>query len=61
MYRHIREIEDRVSHLDPARQINHPENAETRMNYGGNLLQRVALPPVSQASNAPFNQHSVCN
>ena len=47
MFRHIPEIEPKVSHLDP-RQRNHPDNAETRRNVGGNLSRRVKLPPFSQ-------------
>ena len=43
MFRHIAEIEPRVSHLDP-RQRNCPDNAETRRNVGGNLSQRVLFP-----------------
>ena len=47
MFRHIPEIEPRVPHLD-SRQRNHPDNAETRRNVGGNLLRRVTLPPFTQ-------------
>ena len=47
MYRHIPEIEPRVSHRDP-RQRNHQDNAETRKNVGGSLSRLVSLPPFSQ-------------
>ena len=47
MFRHIPEVEPRVSHPDP-RQRNHPDNAETRNNVGGNLSRSVTLPPFSQ-------------
>ena len=45
-YRHIPEIEPKVSQLDP-RQRNHPDNAETRRNVGGSLSRRAVLPPIS--------------
>ena len=45
-HRHIPQIEPRVSRLDP-RQRNHPDNAETRKNVGGNLSRRVQLAPIS--------------
>ena len=47
MYRHIPEIEPRVSHRDP-RQRNHQDNAETRNNVSGSLSRLVSLPPFSQ-------------
>ena len=47
MFRHIPEVEPRVSHLDP-RQRNHPDGAETRNNVGGNLSRHVTLPLFSQ-------------
>ena len=46
-HRHIPQIESRVSHLDP-RQQNHPDNAETRKNVGGNLSKRVRLTSMTQ-------------
>ena len=36
-----------VSHLDP-RQRNHPDNAETRRNMGGNAARQATLPAFSQ-------------
>ena len=45
-HRHIPDIEPRVSHLDP-RQRNHPDNAETRRNVGGNSSRRAQLPAMS--------------
>ena len=45
-HRHIPDLEPRVSHLDP-RQRNHPDNAETRRNIGGNMSRRVQLPKMS--------------
>ena len=45
-HRHVPDYEPRVSHLDP-RQRNHPDNAETRSNIGGNLSRRVRLPAMS--------------
>ena len=45
-HRHIHDLEPAVSHLDP-RQRNHPGNAETRRNIGGNLSRRVRLPAMS--------------
>ena len=47
MFRHIPEIEPKISHLDP-RQRFHPDNTKTRRNVGGNLSRRVMLPPFSQ-------------
>ena len=46
MHRHIPDLAPRISHLDP-RQRNHPDNAETRRNIGGNLARRVQLPSFS--------------
>ena len=46
MHRHIPDMASRISHLDP-RQRNHPDNAETRRNVGGNSAQRVQLPSFS--------------
>ena len=48
-YRHIPDVEPRVSHLDP-RQRNHPDNSETKRNVGGNLSRRKILPAFSQHS-----------
>ena len=50
-HRHIPDLEPEgleptVSHMDP-RQRNHPDNAETRKNIGGNLSKRVRLSHVS--------------
>lgn len=45
-HRHIPNYEPRVSHLDP-RQRNHPNNAETRRNIGGNGFQQARLPAFS--------------
>ena len=45
-HRHIPDLEPAMSHLDP-RQRNHPDNAETRRNIGGNLSRRVRLPAMS--------------
>ncbi len=45
-FRHIPDIEPRVSHLDP-RQRNHPNNAETRRNIGSNRSQQARLPAFS--------------
>ena len=42
-HRHIPDMEPRISHLDP-RQRNHPDNAETRRNIGGNSSRRSQLP-----------------
>ena len=47
-YRHIPDVEPRISHLDP--QGNLPDNLESRRNVGGNLSQRKFLPPFSQFS-----------
>ena len=44
--RHIPDLEPAVSHIDP-RQRNHPDNAKTRRNIGGNLSRRVHLPAMS--------------
>lgn len=46
MHRHIADYAPRVSRLDP-RQRNHPDNAETRKNVGGDLARRVRLPAFS--------------
>ena len=46
MHRHIPDLAPRISHLDP-RQRNHPDNAETRRNVGGNSARRVQLPSFS--------------
>ena len=47
-HRHIPDMEPRrVSNLDP-RQRNHPNNAETRRNIGGDLSRRVRLPALTQ-------------
>ena len=46
MHRHIPDMAPRISHLDP-RQRNHPDNAETRRNVGGNSARRVQLPSFS--------------
>ena len=43
---HIPDMEPAVSHFDPI-QRNHPDNAETKMNIGGNFSMRVRLPAVS--------------
>ena len=48
-YRHISDVEPRVSHLDP-RQRNHPDNSETKRNVGGSLSWRKILPDFSQYS-----------
>ena len=45
-HRHIPDLEPVVSHLDP-RQREHPDNAETRRNIGGNLSRRVSLTDMS--------------
>jgi hypothetical protein len=45
-HRHIPDLDPRVSHMDP-RQHNHPDNAETRRNIGGDLARRVRLPAMS--------------
>ena len=46
MHRHVPNYEPTVSHLDP-RQRNHPDNAETKRNVGGDLSRRVRLPAFS--------------
>jgi hypothetical protein len=47
-HRHIPDMEpQRVSHLDP-RQRNHPNNAETRRNIGGDMSQQAQLPAFAQ-------------
>ena len=46
MHRHIPDMAPRIFHLDP-RQRNHPDNAETRRNVGGNSARRVLLPTFS--------------
>ena len=43
---HIPDLKPTVSHLDP-RQSNHPDNAKTRRNIGGNLSRRVRIPAMS--------------
>ena len=45
-HRYIRDLEPAVSHLDP-RQVNHPDNSDTRSNIGDNLSRRVPLPAMS--------------
>ena len=45
-HRHIPDLDPSVSHMDP-RQRNHPDNAETRVNIGGNSSMRVRLPAMS--------------
>lgn len=45
-FRHVPEESTRVSHLDP-RQRNHPSNAETRRNVGGDLARQARLPAFS--------------
>jgi hypothetical protein len=44
--RHIPDIHTRVA-LDDPRISNHPENAKTRRNVGGNTHLHVRLPPFS--------------
>ena len=44
--RHIPDIDPVISHMDP-RQRNHPDNAETRRNVGGDSSRRVQLPSMS--------------
>ena len=46
-FRHIPETHTRVDPADP-RVRNHPENAETRRNVGGDTSRRVRLPPFSR-------------
>ena len=48
-YRHIPDVEPRVSQLDP-RQRNYPDNSKTKRNVGGNLSRRKILPAFSQHS-----------
>jgi hypothetical protein len=43
-FRHIPDIHTRVQQDDP-RIRNHPDNAETRKNIGGDLHHCVRLPP----------------
>ena len=45
-FRHIPDRAPKVSHLDP-RQRNHPDNAETRRNIGGNSSLQAKLPDFS--------------
>ena len=45
-FRHIAGYAPRTSMLDP-RQRNHPDNAETRRNVGGNMSRRARLPVFS--------------
>jgi hypothetical protein len=45
-FRHIPEQDPRISHQDP-RQCNHPSNAETRRNVGGDTTRRARLPAFS--------------
>ena len=45
-FRHIPEQDPRISHHDP-RQRNHPSNAETRRNVGGDTTRRARLPAFS--------------
>ena len=45
-YRHIPDPAPRVSHLDP-RTRNHPNNAETRRNVGGDRSRQAMLPAFS--------------
>ncbi len=42
-HRHIPDPAPRISHMDP-RQRNHPSNAETRRNIGGNSSQQARAP-----------------
>ena len=55
MFRYIQEMEPQVSHLD-LRQRNHPDNAETRRNVGGNDLGmgETLLSRVSRSKKIPF-------
>ena len=46
LHRHVPDYAPRVSRLDP-RQRNHPDNAETRRNVGGDLSRRARLPAFS--------------
>jgi hypothetical protein len=47
-HRHIPNyLSPTVSHLDP-RQRNHPDNAETRINVGGDMACQARLPAFSQ-------------
>lgn len=45
-FRHIPEQDPRTTHQDP-RQRNHPANAETRRNVGGDVARRAMLPAFS--------------
>jgi hypothetical protein len=45
-HRHIPDARPTISHLDP-RQRNHPDNAETRRNIGGNSSRQARLPAFS--------------
>ena len=45
-FRNIPYLAPQISYLDP-RQRNHPDNAETRNNIGGNLNRRYQLPDFS--------------
>ena len=45
-HRHIPDLEPTVSRMDP-RQRNHPDNAKTRRNIGGDLSRRARLPTMS--------------
>jgi hypothetical protein len=46
-FRHIPDVYTQVDPEDP-RIRNHPENAKTRRNVGGNTNHRVRLPPFSR-------------
>ena len=46
LHRHLSEPTPRTHRLDP-RQRNHPDNAETRINIGGNRSQQSRLPAFS--------------
>ena len=48
-FRHIPDIHMRIQQDDP-RIRNHPDNAETRRNVGGDSHRRVRLPPFSKFS-----------
>mmetsp|Transcript_34825 Transcript_34825/g.62694 ORF Transcript_34825/g.62694 Transcript_34825/m.62694 type:complete len:106 (+) Transcript_34825:350-667(+) len=45
-FRHIPDRAPQISRLDP-RQRNHPDNAETRRNIGGNSSRQAQLPAFS--------------
>ena len=45
-HRHVPEFNPSISHWDP-RQRNHPDNAETRRNVGGDMAQQARLPSFS--------------